>query len=119
MEATLSPPAAELRRASPPAGGDGELGSLSQSAADLRRILGLHVPVSVVLAEREMTLQAVLELTVGSIIEFNVPFDADLKLHIGNQEVGQGQAVKIGENFGLRITRINDRSNRFNGLKGS
>ena len=31
---------------------------------------------------------------------------AELKLVVTNRQIGLGQAVKVGENFGLRITRI-------------
>lgn len=73
---------------------------------DVRRVLGLSVPVSVVIAQRPMSIQSILETTVGTIIEFNVSSDADLTLSVGNQPIGRGQAVKIGEHFGLRISQI-------------
>ena len=31
-----------------------------------------------------------------------------LKLLINNKVIGQGETVKVGENFGLRITHIGD-----------
>lgn len=78
----------------------------SPPRGDIRRILGLSVPLSVTLAERDMPIESVLQITVGTIIEFNVPFDAPLTLNVANSEIGKGQAVKIGENFGLQVTRI-------------
>ncbi|MHC4090595.1 MAG: FliM/FliN family flagellar motor switch protein [Planctomycetota bacterium] len=77
-----------------------------QSPAELQRILHLSVPVIVKLAEQEMPLKNVLGITVGSIIEFERPFDAELDLVVSNCHIALGQAVKVGENFGLRITRI-------------
>lgn len=73
---------------------------------ELRRILQLEVPVIVQLADRLMTMEEVLSLNVGSVIEFERRFDAELKLVVTNRQIGLGQAVKVGENFGLRITRI-------------
>jgi len=73
---------------------------------DVQRILGLDVTLSVVLAERLITIESILDMTAGTIIEFDVPFDAELKLNIGNRTVGHGQTVKIGENFGLRLTNV-------------
>jgi len=72
---------------------------------DIRRILGLSVPVSVILAERDMCIEMILATKVGTIIEFDVPFDAELTLQVANQAIGGGYAVKVGENFGLRVTR--------------
>jgi flagellar motor switch protein FliN/FliY len=85
---------------------------------EIRRILDLSVPVSVVLAERDMTVKSVLAITVGTIIEFDVPFDADLTLQVGNHSIGSGQAVKAGENFGLRIIGIQDVHERIEALGG-
>ncbi len=73
---------------------------------ELRRILHLEVPVIVQLAERRLDMRDVLQLNVGSVIEFDKPFDAELDLVVTNRKIGLGHAVKVGENFGLRISRI-------------
>ncbi|MCS7033183.1 MAG: FliM/FliN family flagellar motor switch protein [Phycisphaerae bacterium] len=75
---------------------------------ELQRILKLRVPVIVKLAERRLTLSEVLRLGNGSIIEFFKSFDEPLELLINNKAIGLGEAVKVGENFGLRITQIGD-----------
>jgi flagellar motor switch protein FliN/FliY len=75
---------------------------------DLSRILRLHVPVIVKLAERKLTMSEVLRLGVGAIIEFSKANDEPLELLINNKPIGLGEAVKVGENFGLRITQIGD-----------
>lgn len=85
---------------------------------ELRRILGLTVPVSVALAERDMTVESILGLSVGSIIEFEKSFDADLDLLIANQLIGAGQAAKVGENFGLRITHVGSVHERIGAMSG-
>ena len=73
---------------------------------ELTRILGLEITLSVVLAERLMTVESILDMKTGTIIEFDVPFDSELRLNIGNHPIGAGQTVKIGENFGLKLTRV-------------
>lgn len=75
-------------------------------AEDPRRILRLQVPVIVRLAERTMPLAEIVNLSSGAILEFDKPAEAELDLMINNKCIGQGQAVKVGENFGLRITVI-------------
>ena len=87
---------AQPPRASPPLG------------ADLRRVLGLEVPVIVKLAERKIAMNEVLRLGVGAIIEVVKSSSEPLDLMINNKVIGQGETVKVGENFGLRITRIGD-----------
>jgi len=80
----------------------------SSSPTELKRILRLQVPVIVKLAERKIGLQEVLRLGVGAIIEFSKSSDEPLELHINNKVIGLGEAVKVGENFGLRITQVGD-----------
>ncbi|MBN1346154.1 MAG: FliM/FliN family flagellar motor switch protein [Phycisphaerae bacterium] len=74
--------------------------------SDVQRILRIEVPVIVRLAHRAMRVREVMQLASGSIIEFDKAADAELDLMINNEIVGYGQAVKVGENFGLRVLRI-------------
>ena len=41
-----------------------------------------------------------------------------LSLVVGNQVIGSGQAVKVGENFGIRITHLADMSKRIIAMGG-
>jgi flagellar motor switch protein FliN len=74
--------------------------------AELSRILHLQVPVIVRLASRRLSLQEVLRLASGAILEFSKRSEEPLELLINNKVIGVGQAVKVGENFGLRLTSI-------------
>lgn len=82
--------------------------AVAQQQQRLRRVMTLHVPVIVKLAERKIAMSEVLRLGVGAIIEFVKSSSEPLDLMINNKAVGQGETVKVGENFGLRITRIGD-----------
>ncbi|HEV7298582.1 MAG TPA: FliM/FliN family flagellar motor C-terminal domain-containing protein [Tepidisphaeraceae bacterium] len=75
---------------------------------ELQRILRLNVPVIVKLAERKLLLSEVMRLGVGAILEFAKSSDEPLELLINNKPIGMGEAVKVGENFGLRITQVGD-----------
>ncbi len=74
--------------------------------SNLESILNFEVPVIVQLGERVMTLREVLGLVPGTIIEIPKLADDELDLLVNNQRVGVGIAVKVGENFGLRVTAI-------------
>lgn len=78
------------------------------TAEQLQRILRLQVPVIVKLAERRLMLSEVMRLGTGAIIEFFKSSDEPLELLINNKVIGVGETVKVGENFGLRITQIGD-----------
>ena len=68
----------------------------------------MEVPVIVKLAERKLMLSEVLRLGTGAIVEFFKRSDEPLELMINNKVIGVGETVKVGENFGLRITQIGD-----------
>jgi len=91
----------------------------SDRPKEVRRILALTVPVTVTLAERDMSIESILEITAGTIIEFDVSSDTELSLNVNNHTIGSGQAVKVGENFGLRIAAIVDVADRIDAMGGA
>jgi len=96
---TAGKPAAHVTAGAGSAAG----GQLPEGA---RRVLGLRVPVIVRLAHRSMPLGEITRLSPGSLIEFEKSGDSDLDLMITSRVIGRGHAVKVGENFGLRIKSI-------------
>jgi flagellar motor switch protein FliN len=82
-----------------------------------RSLLKIDVPLRVVLAEKKQSLAAILELGPGSIIQFTKSCEDLLELHVENQIVAQGEAVKVGDKFGLRITSMVMPEERFLTIK--
>jgi flagellar motor switch protein FliN/FliY len=74
----------------------------------LERIMRMRVPVIVRLAERKLSMAEIMRLGTGAIIEFVRSSDEPLELLVNNKPIGSGEAVKVGENFGLKITQIGD-----------
>ena len=81
-------------------------------------LLKLQVPVIVRLAETSMPLDDVLALSPGALIEFPKNADEELELLASDRPIGAGRAVKVGENFGLRITTIGNVRDRIDALGG-
>jgi flagellar motor switch protein FliN/FliY len=79
-----------------------------RSVQTLEQTLGLEVPVVVRLGERQMLVSEVVGWLPGSIIELAKNSDSELDLLINNKPIGCGSAVKVGENFGLRINFVGD-----------
>lgn len=75
---------------------------------ELERILRLSVPLIVRLAERKMNCSEVMRLGNGAIIEFSKSSDQPLELLVNNKVIAVGEAVKVGENFGLRIKQVGE-----------
>lgn len=77
-------------------------------STDLETILKLDIPFVVVLAERAMRVREVRDLVPGTIIELPKGADEELEIRINNRPIGTGSAVKIGENFGVRLGYVGD-----------
>lgn len=87
-------------------GGSGRSGRAGASA--LGQILRLEVPIVVRLGERTMNLGEVMAMTPGAILEFQKKAEEELDLLVNDRVIGCGTAVKVGENFGLKVTHIGD-----------
>lgn len=96
----------EVAVASPPAAPTPPPTPMPPVEVDLTRILEIEVPVIVRLAHRPMRVKEIMQFATGSIIEFDKAADAELDLMINNDVIGNGQAVKVGENFGLRVLHV-------------
>lgn len=84
--------------------------------SNLDRILTLEVPIIVRLGVRQMTLGDVLSMAPGMIIELPKSSEDELDLLVNNKPMGSGIAVKVGENFGLRVSYIGDLRERIAAL---
>jgi len=76
---------------------------------DLKTVLQLSVPLKVRVGELCLSMDDVLALGPGAILDLEKSADGELDVLINNKHVGEGHAVKIGENFGIRVTRLGDR----------
>jgi flagellar motor switch protein FliN len=90
------------------AGASAIAGMRARNLAELpsysRSLLKISVPVRVVLAMKKESVQDVVELAAGTIIKFSKSCEESLHLYVGDQEVAEGEAVKVGDKFGFRVT---------------
>jgi flagellar motor switch protein FliN len=84
-----------------------------------RSLLRIKMPVVVTLAEKRQALSRIIELGPGSIIQFDKSCEEMLNLEVGNQAVACGEAVKVGDKFGLRITAMVLPEERFSPIAGN
>lgn len=71
-----------------------------------RSLLRISVPVVVSLAQQRQPIHRILEIGTGSILQFDKSCEELLELEVSGQRVAEGEAVKIGDKFGLRITSL-------------
>lgn len=73
---------------------------------DVSLIKQLEVPIIVRLGQKAMKAGDVLSFIPGTIIELPKRAEDELELLVNNRPIGTGTAVKVGENFGLKIAFI-------------
>ena len=83
---------------------------------DVRTIMKLRVPVRVEVGRRKLDVAEVLNWLPGSIIELPKSADEPLDLLVNNKAIGSGIAVKVAENFGIRIEALEPRAARIRAL---
>lgn len=71
-----------------------------------RSLLKISVPLSVTLAAKRQPVGQILELGPGSIIQFDKSCEEMLDLNVNNLPIARGEAVKVGEKFGLRVLSL-------------
>ena len=79
-----------------------------------RSVLKVKVPVATILARAKKPVKVVLELGVGSIIQFDKSCDEMLEVEVGQSVViASAEAVKVGDKFGFRISTVTLPDERF------
>jgi flagellar motor switch protein FliN/FliY len=71
-----------------------------------RSMLKVRMPVAVHLATKRECVQEIVEIVPGSIIKFDKGCDELLHMVVGGQAVAEGEAVKVGDKFGFRVTAM-------------
>jgi len=84
--------------------------------ARVRRLMKLNVKVSVRLAEMKIELSTLANLCPGTLLVFPKSCDDLLDLYVNNQLYAQGEAVKIGEKFGLKVNQVGTQKVRKSGV---
>ena len=84
----------------------------------LRSLLKIQVPVTVTLSTKRQPVRNILELVPGAILQFDKLCDETLSLEVGGHPVAEGETVKVGDKFGLRLTSMVLPEERFQAIKG-
>jgi flagellar motor switch protein FliN/FliY len=96
---------------------ESECPDLSKLPPYTRSLFKIKVPVSVHLASHKQLVQEIIELVPGSIIKFDKSCDELLELVVGDQPIAEGEVVKVGDKFGLRVENMILPQERFIAIK--
>ncbi len=72
----------------------------------LERVLSIPLTLHVELGRKRMRIAEVLELGAGQVLELEVAAGTPLSVYANGTLVAEGEAVVIGDRYGLRITQI-------------
>jgi flagellar motor switch protein FliN len=104
MDETAAAPAATA--AHPPQLTDFEQTMLGTTEVPIGMLLDLTLPVSIELGRTSMTVQEILRLGRGSVIQLDRLAGEPIDIFVGDRRFAEGEVVVLGEHFGVRITRV-------------
>lgn len=84
-----------------------------------KSLLCVEVPVVVTLARTSMPVEKILRLVPGVMIQFDKNCDTPLEVEVGDQKIAEGEVVKVGDKFGLRVSNVLPPDERFITLFGN
>ena len=79
----------------------------------VRSLLKIRVTLSVRLASTKLPVANIMDMGPGTIIQFKRNCEQPLSLCVGDEIVAEGEPVKVGDKFGIRISAMILPSERF------
>ena len=81
-------------------------GTAATGEVSISVLLDLSLPVSIELGRTKMTVQEILRLGRGSVIQLDRLAGEPIDIYVGDRRFAEGEVVVIDEHFGIRITRV-------------
>jgi len=78
----------------------------STSEVPLSMLFSLSLPISIELGRTSMSVQEILRLGRGSVIQLDRLAGEPIDIFVGDRRFAEGEVVVLGEHFGVRVTRI-------------
>ena len=76
------------------------------AATSLDALLDVSMPVIVEIGRTTMTLQDVLQLAPGSVVQLERAVGEPVDLYVGDRRLAQGEIVVVDDHLGVRITKV-------------
>ena len=97
-------PDAEVPRDPAPRGGP--TAPLALASLDFDRLRDVEVELTLEIGRRRMKIGDVLRLGTGATLELGKSIGEPLEVFVNGQLLGRGEAVVVGDRYGLRITEL-------------
>ncbi|HXG22052.1 MAG TPA: flagellar motor switch protein FliN [Methylomirabilota bacterium] len=110
------PPADPFEQLQKEAAAKPQTAAQEREKLDLGLLYDVSLQVTVELGRTRMTVESLLRLTQGSVVELNRVAGEPLDIYVNNKLMARGEAVVIKEKFGVRITDVLSPDKRIEGL---
>lgn len=85
---------------------NGFANGMANGEVPISMLLDLTLPISIELGRTSMTVQEILRLGRGSVVQLDRLAGEPIDVYVGDRRFAEGEVVILGETFGVRITRI-------------
>jgi flagellar motor switch protein FliN/FliY len=110
------PPADPFEQRQTEAAAKPQTAAQDREKLDLGLLYDVSLQVTVELGRTRMTVESLLRLTQGSVVELNRVAGEPLDIYVNNKLMARGEAVVIKEKFGVRIIDVLSPDKRIEGL---
>ena len=80
--------------------------SATAAPSNLDFLLDVPVKLSAELGSCKMTMQELLDLDLGTVVQLDKPANANVDVYVNQKLVARGEVVVAEDNFGIRIKEI-------------
>lgn len=106
---TLNPEeTAELLKENPQSSANGHVGL----ARDMEFLFDVPLQVSVEVGRARILLKDLLQMNEGYVVELDKLAGEPLDLYVNARLIARGEAVKVGDKFGIKLTEVISQSDR-------
>ena len=86
--------------------------SALQASGTLDMIMDIPVTLSMELGRTKISIKELLEMKAGSVIELQRTASEPMEIHVNGTLVAMGEAVTVGDKYGVRLTSVVSASER-------
>jgi flagellar motor switch protein FliN/FliY len=86
--------------------GNAGLGNAPRSLDSLDFVMDVPVEVSVEIGRKKMRIAEILRVGTGSVLELHKAAGEPLDIYVNNRVVARGEAVVVGDHYGVRLTEV-------------
>jgi flagellar motor switch protein FliN/FliY len=85
---------------------EADAGLAARSAEGLAFVMDVPVEVTVEIGRKRVRIADILRLGAGSVLELDKASDEPLDIYVNDRPIARGEAVVVGDHYGVRVTEV-------------